>query len=433
MSHDSFHRFCRWRAIRSLGALVVGGWLMLLLLSACAGARAPTSMNKQAAPSSATAAGSGWAIKPVPMPVGSRRTALTAVSCTPYAGGPASTASVGSVCTAVGYATVAPMGTSEVSAERKVAMAERWDGTRWSILRIAVPAGSRESVLNGVSCTSHGACIAVGSFTNHEGTFALIERWNGARWAIQAAPRPSGSGSSVLDGVSCTSSSACTAVGSLTTTSGSALGALVGRWNGSTWSIQPTPKVRNAGLVGVSCTSATSCMAVGYADPYDLIRGFGCTEPLLAERWNGSRWLLLPSVCRLGFYEFGALTSVSCGSQNTCMAAGWSGDHGVAPWGAAVHWNGSQWSSTSPAPGGPVATGISCASDTNCIMTGGPEGFQSFRHESVRRWTGRRWTTEANLLPRIELAAVSCTPEMCMATGHTTDHLEKAVSVLRRP
>jgi hypothetical protein len=41
----------------------------------------------------------------------------------------------------------------------------------------------------------------------------LAEVWDGSRWAIQPTPNPVGAGASVLLGVSCTSPGACTAVG----------------------------------------------------------------------------------------------------------------------------------------------------------------------------------------------------------------------------
>ena len=56
-------------------------------------------------------------------------------------------------------------------------------------------------------------------------------------------------------------------------------------WNGSTWSVQKLPKTRAAEastFFGVSCTSATACTAVGaYLDSSGV-------EVSLAEAWNGT-------------------------------------------------------------------------------------------------------------------------------------------------
>lgn len=66
----------------------------------------------------------------------------------------------------------------------------------------------------------------------------------------------SGASESAFDSVSCTVPTNCVAVGSLGQT-------LIESWNGSAWSVTPTPKPVNKDASGVSCTSWTSCVAVG--------------------------------------------------------------------------------------------------------------------------------------------------------------------------
>jgi hypothetical protein len=80
----------------------------------------------------------------------------------------------------------------------------------WAIQPLRGPA-LPSSVLIAVSCTSATACTAVGSGN----TRVLVERWNGETWSVQPTPKPAGSSDSVLMGVSCTSATACTAVGFL--------------------------------------------------------------------------------------------------------------------------------------------------------------------------------------------------------------------------
>ncbi|MEA2314573.1 MAG: hypothetical protein QOI03_1265, partial [Solirubrobacteraceae bacterium] len=47
------------------------------------------------------------------------------------------------------------------------------------------------SVLSGVSCTTASACTAVGYYVNSAGTrLTLAERWNGTSWATQTTPNP---------------------------------------------------------------------------------------------------------------------------------------------------------------------------------------------------------------------------------------------------
>src|SRR6202035_4611038 len=90
----------------------------------------------------------------------------------------------------------------------------------------------------------------------------LVERWNGTAWSVQASP--AGRGGS-LAGVSCTSATACTAVGTTTNAAGLTAG-LAEQWNGLSWRNVPTPQIPNspyAVLSAVSCSSATACTAVG--------------------------------------------------------------------------------------------------------------------------------------------------------------------------
>src|SRR5664279_4695848 len=138
-----------------------------------------------------------------------------------------------------------------------------------------------------VSCTSRTVCIAVGSYTNKANVaLPLAERWNGTRWRIERTPHPVGARGASLSGVSCTSRTACIAVGSYPNKANVAL-PLAERWNGTRWRIERTPHpvgARGASLSGVSCTSRTACIAVGsYTNKANVALP-------LAERWNGTRW-----------------------------------------------------------------------------------------------------------------------------------------------
>ena len=143
------------------------------------------------------------------------------------------------------------------------------------------PSGSQASTLAGVSCVSATACTAVGNYNNGTTRVALAEGWNGTKWSIQHTPNPAGGSEIHLLRVSCTSAAACTAVGGYSNTTTTV--ALAERWNGTRWSIQHTPNPAGGSdstLYGVSCASATACTAVGGSFN-------GTTGVTLAERWNG--------------------------------------------------------------------------------------------------------------------------------------------------
>jgi len=84
---------------------------------------------------------------------------------------------------------------------------------KWRIVPSPNPAAGGAG-LNAISCASPRACIAVGSYTNSAGTsFTLAERWNGTRWTIQPTPNPVAAFQITLDSVACPADHSCTAVG----------------------------------------------------------------------------------------------------------------------------------------------------------------------------------------------------------------------------
>ena len=120
--------------------------------------------------------------------------------------------SAASACTAVGF--------YRGSSGAVVTLAERWDGTSWTVQTTPNPTGSSESTLARVSCGSASACTAVGSsFTN---SATLAEAWDGTSWTIQATPNPPGAFAQ-LNGVWCDAASACTAVGAYARKGGAGL------------------------------------------------------------------------------------------------------------------------------------------------------------------------------------------------------------------
>jgi hypothetical protein len=161
------------------------------------------------------------------------------------------------------------------------AVAERWNGRRWSREATAAVPGGLTTAFNGVSCASAGACTAVGTYLQSTTYAPLAEGWNGTRWSVEPTPFDAHAGENVLDGVSCSSARACTAVGGLPNPGTT----LIQRWDGKTWTVQPSPNppatVMND-LASVSCISAVKCVAVG-ASAYPNIAS-------LAEVWDGSRW-----------------------------------------------------------------------------------------------------------------------------------------------
>src|SRR5262249_26116636 len=139
------------------------------------------------------------------------------------------------------------------------------------------------------------------------------ESWNGTRWSVVPTPRLAGTGSD-LNGVSCVSADACTAVGNVSP-GGSALSTVIEFWDGNHGALVHSPNPgAGGGLRGVSCVSADACMAVGFSGSESGFHG------TLAESWNGTRWSVLPTPSPGTSGNF--LNGVSCVSPDTCTAAG---------------------------------------------------------------------------------------------------------------
>ncbi|MBO0825516.1 MAG: hypothetical protein J2P27_16935, partial [Actinobacteria bacterium] len=190
-----------------------------------------------------------------------------------------------------------------------------WDGSSWSA-GPTVPGFGR---LSSVSCLSVNFCEVVGSGPAGENA----AMFDGSSWTPQATAGVAGES---LSAVTCSSTSACEAVGT-------AIGlghpvTLAENWNGSTWTEQsiPNPAVsQDSRLTAVSCSSANSCAAVGQYQfsPIGLF-------DTLVETWDGSAWSLAPSANNV---NAGAnlLGGVSCVPGGVCTAVGQTRDEGGIP------------------------------------------------------------------------------------------------------
>jgi hypothetical protein len=355
--------------------------------------------------------GTSWALRPSPNPTGAADSDLSGISCTSA-----------TACTSVGnYIN---------GAGARVTLAERWNGTDWTIQPAPNPTGAAASHLSGISCTSPTACTAVGYYVDgNEVQATLAERWNGTSWAIQPTPNVTG-GPSALNGVSCTSATACTAVGNYTNEDGIHV-ALAERWNGSTWTVQFTPSptgspFNHSDLDGVSCTSATACTAVG-----SYINEDG-TRVTLAERWNGAGWAIQPTPNPTGAqYPWlnRSLKGISCTSATACTAVGNYTTTGGAQVTLAERWNGNSWAiQTTPVPTDAYQQSyleeISCASATACTAVGYYVNGSLARETLADGWNGATWTLQPTPHTawksfRRGLEGIACTSATtCTAVGH---------------
>jgi hypothetical protein len=275
-----------------------------------------------------------------------------------------------SSCAAVG-------GRSATSKGPGGTLAEKWNGTKWSVVTSPDPAGSNGATLDGVACTSAKSCLAVGDyFTSSRSTLPTAEKWNGTKWSVLTVPAPSGTTDAFLDAASCVSSTDCWAVG------GSMDNTLAESWNGTKWSIVSSPSPNPAKpnyLTGLSCPSAKDCWAVGETFPTN----FGGS---LTEQWNGSKW----SVVSTPTSKNGQLIGDACFSTSACMSVG-IGNNLFA---VAQVWKGSSWTATTPKkPSGATSSefnGVSCPAGSACEAVGNDSNTSAL----AEGWNGTAWAIQ---------------------------------------
>ncbi len=308
-----------------------------------------------------------------------------------------------------------------------------------------VPGTGLDDVLLGSTCANALQCWAVGITLGNLGgsgpstASPLMEAWNGTTWTLAPMPLPDGEGGGLFD-ATCINGSDCWAVGAVVGSgTGNPTGTLIEQWNGTSWSVVPSPSPSGSGVVGailtsVSCVSASSCMAVGYATD---VNGDNLTD--VVEQWNGSSWNLLPAAAT--GQAFDQLISVQCLSAANCWAVGNAGPAQQMPnflpvfpgaigdQGLIEHWDGSAWSivpsASEPAPDGGYLSGLECVGATDCWASGATtDDTGTASGILMEHWDGDTWTDTSASVPDSTapgiLAGISCvSAAQCWTVGST--------------
>lgn len=277
-----------------------------------------------------------------------------------------------------------------------VMLAEHWNGTAWSAL--PMPNVFRfDEKLNAVSASAADDAWAVGSqnMTGFAHTDPIAAHWNGQAWSIVPTPATTGGSKSILFGVADLSANNVWAVGR-----SEANRALIEHWNGTAWTIVPAPvPAVPAGntfvgttLTGISARSANDIWAVGYTAG---AQGTNSNKFTLTMHWNGSTWTILPSPNPAVPTPAGTtqmLNSVVAIASNDAWAVGGTSDiSGFQPSRPiAMHWNGTAWSlSTLPNLGNGGIASVAANSSTSVWTAGGPGDSGTVLH-----WNGTSWTQD---------------------------------------
>jgi len=307
--------------------------------------------------------------------------------------------------------------------------AQHFNGKTWTIMPTAAPPDG-SWIFTAVTCVDANDCWAVGGAPQQSGSpLPLIEHWNGIAWTFVAA-EPAGG---YFLGVDCSEASSCLAVGTYVDGNGNASTALMQRWNGISWNTVNLPDTGQtySALNAVTCSTADDCWSVGFAGPNPSNTNFLPIIPGeadgngLVEQWNGSVWSIVPSPQPTGGVY---LSGVTCTSDISCWAVGSvTNSAGSASLPLVEKWDGTSWTAPPiPAlegPAGELIHEITCVNASDCEVVGSSgleQGYQPGVEPIAAAWNGSAWSSVpvAGTFPIGLLNSVACAGSaQCFSVG----------------
>jgi len=220
---------------------------------------------------------------------------------------------------------------------------EHWNGTAWSVNSSLVVTGSAAQ-LNGVVDLSPANAWAVGLGSGG----ALLEHWNGSAWSTVTIPDPDFT-PGADESISASSATDVWVAGTTVNTATGTTSAEALHFNGTAWTVVPMaqPGTNTPTIGAVTAISATNAWAVG--------EDIGATSAVggstLIEHWNGTSWSIVPSPTPGGDP---GLTGVAARGSGDVYAVGSNlpSINGGVVQGLILRWNGNTWSQdTDPTDG----------------------------------------------------------------------------------
>jgi hypothetical protein len=172
-------------------------------------------------------------------------------------------------------------------------MAMHWNGAQWSVVPTPKLNTNDNAAFNSIVALAANDIYAVGYQPASNGAvLTLIEHWNGVAWSVVSSPNGNATGN-VLTSVTANSPTDIWAVGDQVAP-GVEVRTLALHFNGSTWSVVPTPNPVHGGnltqnvLTSVVATAPNDVTAVGYTLA-------NLTELTMVQHWDGNSWTVVPS------------------------------------------------------------------------------------------------------------------------------------------
>jgi hypothetical protein len=302
----------------------------------------------------------------------------------------AGTTDVGFTAVSAASATEAlAVGPNPTQAAVQGPFADHWNGTAWTGLQLPMPSGTTASLL-GVADVAPGDGWAVGFSTNTstDQDQTLIEHWNGTSWSIVPSPDPAGgsTGSDELWAIAAVSPTDIWAAGDDFAGGGSIV-PLFANYNGTSWTAVPPPADGAGFMLGLTAISANNVWAVGDVS----------SQAFTSEHWNGTSWSVVstPSV-NAGSNPIEELTAVTAVSATNLWASGWVGnidnENKLEP--IILHSTGGAWSRvTAPNAGseGSRLNGITSDGADDVFAVGTTQDSNGSLLTLIEQFSGSSW------------------------------------------
>ncbi|HMA38077.1 MAG TPA: hypothetical protein VKY74_26755 [Chloroflexia bacterium] len=289
----------------------------------------------------------------------------------------------------------------------------------WNVVPSPNPGGLANGFY-GVAAVTANDAWAVGHDYNSGGPeHSLVEHWNGTAWAVVPSPNPGAVGN-VLQAVAVVAANDVWAVGYQDDWN-SPFQTLVEHWDGTTWSVvpSPSPSTYNNLLYGVTAVAANDVWAVGY------YYGANGLEQTLIEHWNGSAWAVVASPNPGS--ATGVLYAVAGATMNDVWAAGYYYKAGGVSHTLVEHWNGTAWAVVPSPSGGArsnVLQGVAVVAANDVWAVGYVANSYYGQQTLIEHWNGTTWTVVASPNPGSSndyltgVAGAGATTNEVWAVGH---------------
>src|ERR1700681_1513663 len=284
---------------------------------------------------------------------------------------------------------------------------------------ISPNASAGRNVLTSLATNAPNDIWAVGFYVNGSSVYqTLAEHWDGNDWSMIATPNV-GPGNNLFQSVTSISPTDVWAVGYWRPGTSGPAQPLTEHWNGSGWTVIPTPLAPNSStpLYSVSADASNDVWAVGISINYPGDAALGPRAHAYALHWTGSNWSSVATAALFAPFsgpgvDVMGLSGVKVLSPTNAWAVGdgqdYTGNTPVSPDMAFIeHWDGSTWSQLSAPTGvapthanGDFLVDVQGTANDLWAVGGKNQTYQSAADDAlIEHWNGTSWAEVAAPAP----------------------------------